>query len=318
VEHRPTWRPLPGQQSPIQYSPIFLRLHPHCNGPPNSQKHALCLELDPFYGHEDTARLCARFIHHLHDDECAESATDCEAKLSHFIASALHRAKLPPSVIFAALLLLQCQTTHTLTASGHRLFISALMAAVKVTCDRSYCSGSWSIVAQGMFTPWEIKQMEREIWSHLDPDLRIDVDVLDGFEKSVKLHFGYPTTTSAAPVFGYCHCPAHPRRPRPAVMPSCIHDKLEKGKRRCSSILGRTHFQKCFLITLHRDFRGADEQTVFSRSTLNHIGRDQHNHQIGGDQYNVVINPTWLNIVYPSESRLGNTGLLVCVPCLPS
>jgi hypothetical protein len=56
------------------------------------------------------------------------------------------------------------------------------------------------------------------------------------------------------------------------------------------------------------------DQTVVSESLLNYIGRDQHNHDIRGDQYN-IINPTWLNIVHPSESSynlLGNTPLQVC------
>ena len=55
---------------------------------------------EPFYGHESTAHLCARFITNLF--ACPASAST-RSKLPFFVAYALHRTKLHHSVTFAAL-----------------------------------------------------------------------------------------------------------------------------------------------------------------------------------------------------------------------
>ncbi|KAF5348709.1 hypothetical protein D9758_006777 [Tetrapyrgos nigripes] len=157
---------------------------------------------DPYYGHESMARLCARFITHLFAcPEFPPSVTHSQAKLPIFIAYALHRTKLHPSVTFASLVLLQRLKARFPTArgsSGHRLFISAFMIASKVICDDTYSNKSWSIVAQGMFTLREINQMEREMCNYLDWELTVDNPILSNFEAKVKEDFRnsqgpYPT-----------------------------------------------------------------------------------------------------------------------------
>ncbi|OJA19960.1 hypothetical protein AZE42_03712, partial [Rhizopogon vesiculosus] len=114
---------------------------------PTSTRHS-----DPFYGHEQASRLCARFITHLFAcPEYPPSSSNSQVKLPHFIAYALHRTKLHSSVTFAALVLLQRLKARFPTArgsSGHRLFVSAFMLASKVICDDTYSNKSWSIVAQ--------------------------------------------------------------------------------------------------------------------------------------------------------------------------
>ena len=83
---------------------------------------------DPYYGHEDTAKLCARFVTHLFacPDLPPLSTTVPPAPsppLANFIAYALHRTRLHTSVTFAALYLLQRLKARFLTArssSGHR------------------------------------------------------------------------------------------------------------------------------------------------------------------------------------------------------
>ncbi|KAG2740190.1 hypothetical protein P692DRAFT_20753865, partial [Suillus brevipes Sb2] len=113
---------------------------------------------DPFYGHEQASRLCARFITHLFAcPELPPSSSNSQVKLPHFIAYALHRTKLHSSVTFAALQLKACFPTAR-GSSGHRLFVSAFMLASKVICDDTYSNKSWSIVAQGMFQLREIIQ----------------------------------------------------------------------------------------------------------------------------------------------------------------
>jgi hypothetical protein len=108
---------------------------------------------DPYYGHENTARLCGRFITHLFTcPEYPPTSSGSNTKLPHFITYALHRTKLHSSVTFALLVLLQRLKARFPTArgsSGHRLFISAFMIASKVICDDTYSNKSWSIVGQG-------------------------------------------------------------------------------------------------------------------------------------------------------------------------
>jgi len=166
--------------------------------PPQQQPNA---RADPYYGHENTARLCGRFITHLF--ACPEYPPNCSGsntKLPHFIAYALHRTKLHSSVTFAALVLLQRLKARFPTArgsSGHRLFISAFMIASKVICDDTYSNKSWSIVGQGMFQLREVNQMEREMCQYLDWELNVEPSTLLEFENMVRKDFAgtgpYPT-----------------------------------------------------------------------------------------------------------------------------
>ncbi|KAF8434992.1 hypothetical protein L210DRAFT_3409429 [Boletus edulis BED1] len=156
---------------------------------------------DPFHGHEQNSKLCARFITHLFAcPEYPPSSSNSTVKLSHFIAYALHRTKLHVSVTFAALVLLQRLKARFPTArgsSGHRLFISAFMLASKVICDDTYSNKSWSIVAQGMFQLREINQMEREMCQYLEWELNVDPVTLWEFEEMIRKDFvgpgPYPT-----------------------------------------------------------------------------------------------------------------------------
>ncbi|KAL4079276.1 hypothetical protein J3A83DRAFT_4086288 [Scleroderma citrinum] len=151
---------------------------------------------DPFYGHEPISRLCARFITHLFAcPELPPSSSGSTVKLPYFIAYALHRTKLHPSVTFAALVLLQRLKARFPTArgsSGHRLFVSAFMLASKVICDDTYSNKSWSIVAQGMFQLREINQMEREMCQYLEWELNVDPATLKEFEEMVRKDFAGP------------------------------------------------------------------------------------------------------------------------------
>lgn len=163
-------------------------------------------KVDPFYGHEYIAKLCARFITHLFacpeypPAPTANHTHSQSAKLPYFIAYALHRTKLHQSVNYAALVLLQRLKARFPTArgsSGHRLFISAFMIASKVMCDDTYSNKSWGIVAQGMFSLREVNQMEREMCSYLEWELTVDARTLKVFEAMVKKDFQgagpYPT-----------------------------------------------------------------------------------------------------------------------------
>ncbi|TEB22122.1 hypothetical protein FA13DRAFT_1612688, partial [Coprinellus micaceus] len=148
----------------------------------------------PFYSHETMARMCARFLTHLFacpaDPPSATSRP--RTKLPHFIAYALHRTKLHPSVTFAALMLLQCLKTRfpdRKSLSGHRLFISALMIASKAIYDVTYSNKSWGIVARGMFLLKDINRMEREMCDYLEWALTFDSPILLKFEELVTKDF---------------------------------------------------------------------------------------------------------------------------------
>ncbi|KAH9834019.1 cyclin-like protein [Rhodofomes roseus] len=166
---------------------------------------------DPYYGHEETAKLCGRFVTHLFacPDLPPLSTANPPAPsppLALFIAYALHRTRLHTSVTFAALYLLQRLKARFPAArgsSGHRLFISAFMIASKVICDDTYSNKSWSIVGQGMFALREVNQMEREMCSYLEWQLNIEPGALKEFEAKVRRDFKgqgpYPTYVLPTP-----------------------------------------------------------------------------------------------------------------------
>ncbi|GJE91416.1 hypothetical protein PsYK624_075660 [Phanerochaete sordida] len=164
---------------------------------------------DPYYGHEETAKVCAHFVTHLFacpDLPPTQSPSQPAPRLDLFIAYALHRTRLHESVTFAALYLLQRLKARFPAArgsSGHRLFISAFMLSSKVICDDTYSNKSWSIVGQGMFALREINQMEREMCSYLEWQLNVEPTTLAEFEKSVRRDFKgpgpYPTYAIPSP-----------------------------------------------------------------------------------------------------------------------
>ncbi|CDO69607.1 hypothetical protein BN946_scf184875.g10 [Trametes cinnabarina] len=129
----------------------------------------LSVQTDPYYGHEETAKLCSRFVTHLF--ACPDLPPPLHRRPPRALAPAreLHRR-------------LKARFPAARGSSGHRLFISAFMIASKVICDDTYSNKSWSIVGQGMFALREINQMEREMCSYLEWQLNIDPHALQEFE----------------------------------------------------------------------------------------------------------------------------------------
>jgi hypothetical protein len=182
---------------------------------------------DPYYGHEETAKMCARFITALFS--CPDippisstSTTNPNAPppptptLAVFIAYALHRTRLNSSVTFCALFLLSRLKGRFPAArgsSGHRLFISAFMIASKVVCDDTYSNKSWCVVGQGMFSLREINQMEREMCSYLEWVLNVKPEELKAFEEEVRRDYG---SASGKPTSQPIAQPIAPSRPHVA------------------------------------------------------------------------------------------------------
>ncbi|KAG8988266.1 hypothetical protein FRB90_002856 [Tulasnella sp. 427] len=165
---------------------------------------------DSYYGHEEVAKMCARFITALFS--CPDvpplpangaAPTGPQPTLAAFIAYALHRTRLASSVTYCALFLLSRLKGRFPAArgsSGHRLFISAFMIASKVICDDTYSNKSWCVVGQGMFSLREINQMEREMCSYLEWVLNVKPEELSEFETEVKRDYGTGgLKTAAAP-----------------------------------------------------------------------------------------------------------------------
>lgn len=160
--------------------------------PPTSTNQERKAPKDPYYGHEDTAKMAARFIISLFNCPIIPPATGPDSpqpSLAHFIAYSLHRTRLPHFVTLVGLILMQRLKARYPSArgsSGHRLFISAFMIASKVVCDDTYSNKSWCIVAQQMFTLKEMNQMEREMCGYLEWNLNASTTEIDAFEAKLK------------------------------------------------------------------------------------------------------------------------------------
>ncbi|KAF6742976.1 hypothetical protein DFP72DRAFT_994123 [Ephemerocybe angulata] len=147
-----------------------------------------------FYGFERIATMCSRFIIHLF--QCPlEHPTDkrTRATLPYFIARVLHRVNFHSSVVVAAMILLcrlKAQYPAVQGSSGHRLFLTALVIADKILNDDSYENESWVTLSIRMFPLAEINQMEQEMCSFLEWDLRVDGEMLRSFEAALNEKFG--------------------------------------------------------------------------------------------------------------------------------
>ncbi|KAH7907537.1 hypothetical protein BJ138DRAFT_1213132 [Hygrophoropsis aurantiaca] len=155
VAHHPS----PFRAAHNMSNPSRMPFHPAPSVPPTkpSSTQPSSKATDPFYGHEQSSKLCARFITHF----CRTSSR-------------------------TALVLLQCLKARFPTArgsSGHRLFVSAFMLASKVICDDTYSNKSWSIVAQGIW---------RERCQYLEWELNVEPATLKEFEDMVRKDFASP------------------------------------------------------------------------------------------------------------------------------
>ncbi|KAJ9099940.1 hypothetical protein QFC21_003946 [Naganishia friedmannii] len=146
---------------------------------------------DPYYGHEETARMSSRFIRATFlcpDIPPPTSPATVQPTLAHFIAYALYRTRLPHFVTIVALVYLQRLKARYPSAkgsSGHRLFISAFMIASKMVCDDTYSNQSWCVVGQKMFALKEMNQMEREMCGYLDWQLNAAAEEVEDFESKI-------------------------------------------------------------------------------------------------------------------------------------
>lgn len=149
---------------------------------------------DGYYGLEDHAKMCAEFIEHLFPCSDVGFATSQPESttvptLAHFIAYTLHRAGdvIPGVVPFYALLLLSRlrRRSPALIASGHSLFISALMISAKFTCDTTYANDSWCGVTGNLFELEDLNRMEWEMCTRLEWMINVDQEELGAFEERI-------------------------------------------------------------------------------------------------------------------------------------
>ncbi|KAG8734375.1 hypothetical protein FRC10_011755 [Ceratobasidium sp. 414] len=184
----------------------------------------LSVPADQYYGHEDTAKMCARFITHLFSCPDVPPATSQPAvtpSLAHFVAYTLHHTQLDLSVMFCALYLLSRLKNRFPAArgsSGYCLYITAFMVACKVICDGSYLNRSWYVVGQGMFTLREINLMEREMCDYLEWVLNIKPEDLRDFEAMVRKEYD---SASPAPAPVAVPIPRQPAKPRKQPVANC-------------------------------------------------------------------------------------------------
>ncbi|KZW01660.1 hypothetical protein EXIGLDRAFT_584615, partial [Exidia glandulosa HHB12029] len=149
----------------------------------------------PFYGREDTAKLCAWLISHLFSclpSPTAEDTSPPVPPLANFVAYAIYRADLDACATFAALRLLirlkrRFPALRAVQAyAGQRLFIAAFIIASKVLYDCVYSNKNWCLIGQEICSLKEINQMERDMCAQLDWELNFHPSELIGFEDRLR------------------------------------------------------------------------------------------------------------------------------------
>ncbi|CAH7676335.1 hypothetical protein BY996DRAFT_4575282 [Phakopsora pachyrhizi] len=152
--------------------------------PPSSKKR------DPYYGYGPISAVANNVLLQLYpptgeavDPTPINYPGTPLPRLIEFIAYALYRTRLPDSIVYSALLLLtrlkeMYPTARGTTSSPHRLFLSGLMLASKMSMDDTYSNKSWVIVGQNIFTLAEVNRMERELFGFLNMSCHITKDEL--------------------------------------------------------------------------------------------------------------------------------------------
>ncbi|KAM5542982.1 hypothetical protein V8D89_003366 [Ganoderma adspersum] len=183
---------------------------------------------------DEIARVCTNFIKHLFG--CPDLPPDPAPTilpLKQFITYVLRAARLPPSVTFSALFLLERVKTRFPTIdmpSGHRLFITAYIIAAKVLVDPPYRPSWWDVIAYRTFEGEEMHQMEREMLVCLGWDVQVQPDALAEFEEKVRWQFRglgpYPTPYVL---------PADVHTPTPFSTPPTAEDGVEEASSAATS-----------------------------------------------------------------------------------
>lgn len=149
---------------------------------------------DPYYGYGPISLLSSSIVTTLFPPtvstpEDSHPMTDNGKRmptLVEFIAYALYRTRLSDSIVHSALLLLtrlkqRYPSARGTPSSPHRLFLSALMLASKMSMDDTYSNKSWVIVGQNMFSLSEVNRMERELFGFLNSNCYVTKDELQAW-----------------------------------------------------------------------------------------------------------------------------------------
>ncbi|KAA1084393.1 hypothetical protein PGT21_026499 [Puccinia graminis f. sp. tritici] len=104
-------------------------------------------------------------------------------KLVDFIGLCLVPHSMNDAIVHSSLLLLTRLKQRYPSARGnslkpHRLFLSALMLASKMSMDDTYSNKSWVIVGQNMFSLSEVNRMERELFGFLNSNCYVTKEEL--------------------------------------------------------------------------------------------------------------------------------------------
>jgi len=146
---------------------------------------------DPYYGYGAISMLSTSIVTTLFppmittpEESYAVTETGKRMpKLMDFIAYALYRTRLNDAIVHSALLLLtrlkqRYPSARGTPSSPHRLFLSALMLASKMSMDDTYSNKSWVIVGQNMFSITEVNRMERELFGFLNSNCYVTKEEL--------------------------------------------------------------------------------------------------------------------------------------------
>ncbi|KAF5313702.1 hypothetical protein D9611_010234 [Ephemerocybe angulata] len=231
---------------------------------------------------EDLSQLCSRFLTHVFGCPEEHSIGDQDLPpLPEYIHVIQSRTQLHSSVSFIALMLIARLKARCPTAtgtSGHRLFLSALMLASKMTHDEAYNNRSWTIVVAEYFSLREVNRMEREMCKFLEWDLLIDGAALAAFERAVRDGFSQDggSYSSSVPL------PYASRRIGQAATPSIGgRDSVSRRERRAEAAASSGGGESPDL------YHGGDPEQLVGGSGLGEP------HPLKGRMYSIVMPSTY-------------------------
>ncbi|KAJ1310698.1 hypothetical protein OPQ81_009223 [Rhizoctonia solani] len=156
---------------------------------------------DPYYGHERTAKMSARFIHDLF--KCSNTFCDggipdnTYPTLDEFIAYALFRSNSDIHVHYYAMYLIwriHIKHPEMRAHHSHDTYLAALMVAKRMVSPRDYASESWSEVGQSIYSLARLADNEQRLCKMVGWEVDVNVTRVGMIEEQIEMKYAEPET----------------------------------------------------------------------------------------------------------------------------